>query len=282
MNRRNDNRSPVKPINRGRVMLYAVLLLCGVALMMMVRQCSTPSPFAPREIGHSGGDTIDVAIEYGPSTLYRYDDTLGGLAYDMLRDMARREGLVLKFHPVTSGSMAVGLLQSGAVELLVADTPMTSDYDSLVTFTAPVYLDRQVLVQRADSAGEVEVKSALDLANRRVTVAAGSPMLHRLRNLSAEIGDTIIIDVDSVHGAEQLVMMTGLGEVGMTVVNKRVADRVAASYPQLDAGTRISFTQFQSWMVNGRDTAMRSKIDTLIVRYRDTDGYRQLMKRYGL
>ena len=29
-----------------------------------------------------------MAIEYGPLSLYRYDDTLGGFSYDLLRQLA--------------------------------------------------------------------------------------------------------------------------------------------------------------------------------------------------
>ncbi len=278
-----DNRHKIFGGSRGRgkIVLYVVSLLVVIGFMAMLRQCSTPAPFAAARIGNSGGDTLDVAIEYGPMTLYRYDDTLGGFAYDALRIMSAENGVPVKFHPVTSGRQASRLLADGLVDLVVADTPMTADYDSSFAFTTPVYLDRQVLVQRVDSDG-VAVTSALELAGKRVTVTADSPMLHRLRNISAEIGDTIIIEVDSIHGAEQLVMMTALGDIDMTVVNKRLAESMSANYPSLDAGTRISFTQFQSWILRSSDSILRSRLDTMIVRFKAEEEYNRLVGRYGM
>lgn len=278
---RSQHRFASRP-KRGRLAVYVALLACAVVAMLMMRQCSTPGPFSASQVGHSGGDTIDVAIEYGPTTLYRYNDTLGGMAYDMLREMAA-DTLPMKFHPVTSGARALELLASGAVDLVVAEIPRTTDYDSVVAFTEPVYLDRQVLVQRTDSADSARyVKSVLDLAGRQVTVSAGSPMLHRLQNLSAEIGDTILINTDSIHGPEQLVIMTAIGDIEMTVVNNRVARRIAADYPALDVSTNISFTQFQSWMMHSDSTRLHSLVDSLIVRYRRSPRYERLIDRYGM
>lgn len=266
---------------RGRMILYVVLLVVAVVVMAMIRNCSTPSPFKRESLINSGSDTLDVAIEYGPMTLYRYADTLGGPAYDMIRDMMSRAGVPIKFHPVTSAGTAIGLLHDGSVDIVVAEMPRIADNDSLTRFTEPVYLDRQVLVQRLDSAGNKEVNSALDLAGRRVTVVSGSPMYHRLRNLSSEIGDTIIIESDSIHGAEQIVIMTALGEIDLSVVNSRVATSVASDYPDLDISTAISFTQFQSWLMRSDDTLI-VRIDSIIRNYRETPAYKSISIRYGL
>ncbi len=266
---------------KGRLTLYVVLLVIAVIIMAMVRDCSTPSPFSTTRISNSGPDTLDVAIEYGPMTLYRYHDTLGGFGYDLVRDMMARADRPLKFHPVTSARMGLQLLTDGTVDMVIAETPRTADSDSLVAYTEPVYLDRQVLVQRRDSAGEVRVKSALDLAGRQVTVAAGSPMYYRLRNLSDEIGDTIIIVPDSIYGAEQLVIMTALGEIEFAVVNNRVAQKIKPDYPQLDVSTDISFTQFQSWIMRSADSTIQ-EIDSIIRAYRLTPAYKEVQHRYGM
>lgn len=274
-------KTPVPAPLRGRMMLYIVLLVAATVLMAMIRTCSVPSPFSVLTRVNSGPDTLDVAIEYGPMTLYRYGDTLGAPAYDMLRDMMTRAGKPVKCHPVTSAGMAIGLLLDGTVDMVIAETPRTSGADTLLAFTEPVWLDRQVLVQRRDSAGGVAVRSALDLAGRTVTVAAGSPMMHRMRNLSDEIGDTIIIISDSIHGAEQLVMLTATGDVDMAVVNSRVAASVACDYPGLDTSTDISLTQFQSWLMRASDST-RAQVDSIIRAYRSTPAYSQLLRRYGL
>ena len=52
--------------------------------------------------GDSTGDTIDVAVVYDPLSYYVYDDTLGGLNYDMLRIMESQTKMPLKLWPVVS------------------------------------------------------------------------------------------------------------------------------------------------------------------------------------
>ena len=54
--------------------LYLALLAGVLFLMFMLKQCSSKSPYAHIAPSHSGGDTVDVAIEYSPLLLYRYAD----------------------------------------------------------------------------------------------------------------------------------------------------------------------------------------------------------------
>ena len=54
-------------------------------------------------------------------SLYRYDDTLGGFNYDVIREIARQKGLPLKFHPLTNISQGLDGLDSHKYDILVAD-----------------------------------------------------------------------------------------------------------------------------------------------------------------
>ena len=65
---------------RGQMILYIVLLAVVIACMVALSLCDRPK-VAPTE-RPSGGDTLDIAIEYSPVTYYTYDDTLGGYNYD--------------------------------------------------------------------------------------------------------------------------------------------------------------------------------------------------------
>ncbi len=100
---------------------------------------------------------------YGPLSLYRYDDTLGGFSYDLLRQLASERGLHLKFHPVVALGDALSGLDEGLFDIVVGAMPMTERYRERYAFTAPVYIDRQVLVQLRDSAGKAPIGSQLDM-----------------------------------------------------------------------------------------------------------------------
>lgn len=271
----------LKKIGSRRAPLYLGLLLLAACTMWMLRTCSVAVPSAVTDDKPSGGDTIDVAIDYGPMSLFTYDDTLGGFNYDLMRELAGREGLHVKFHPVTTPSQALDGLNAKIYDVIVSDLPVTLEDSGIVAFTDPVYLDKQVLVQRLALDGKSVVKTQLDLAGREVWVVANSPSADRLHNLSGEIGDTIIVREDPTYGAEQLVLMVAVGDIPMAVVNEKTARRLAGDYSQLDVSTAVSFTQFQSWAVRKNDVALVDSINSMLQRIKATPAYDSLVKRYS-
>ena len=58
-----------------KMTVYVGLLVVAVGMMVWLNRCSQA---APDGFVKSQGDTLDVAIEYSPLSLYTYDDTLGG------------------------------------------------------------------------------------------------------------------------------------------------------------------------------------------------------------
>lgn len=271
-------------IERSRLVLYVSMLLALVALIVVMNLCDrgggsdggdyVKSPLA------SGGDTIDVAIEYTPGYYYTYGDTLGGFNYDLFRLIAAQNGLKLKFHPVVTLAKGLDGIEKGYYSVLAAQFPVTRENKKRFLFSNPLYLDKQVLVQRKDSDGELSIKSQLDLGGDTVLVVAGSPMRDRLASLSREIGDTIHVKQDEMYGPEQLVMLVASGEAKFAVVNEGVARILAARYPQIDFSTEISLSQFQTWAVNINNQALLDKLNEWIDKAKKSPRYNELLKRY--
>ncbi|MCM1349498.1 MAG: transporter substrate-binding domain-containing protein [Firmicutes bacterium] len=272
----------VKKFWKGQAGLYLLLLAVAAGMMIGLKVCSSPPAGPQKQHTPSGGDTIDVAISYSPMTFYRYADTLGGFSYDMLREIARRNNMALKFHPVTSLTAMLQGLDSGLYDVVVSDMARTSDIDSTrYTFTSHVYLDRQVLVQRRDNSGSPMVDNQLQLGGRRVWVEAASPAYGRIHHLSQEIGDTIHIMADSNYTSEQLFLKVAVGDIPLAVVNEKVALLLAKEYPEIDISTSISFTQFQAWLVNRRDTLLLRRLNTAIDTLRNSSFAADLEERYS-
>jgi len=272
-----EHSNRLRPKSRRMAGTLLILLLLAVGAMWMLRVCSRNGA-SPASAPESAPDTLDVAIEYSPLSFYQYADTIGGFDYDLMRAIARQGGLKVKFHPFSSLRNALDGLSDGLFDIVVADAPATAEVRDEYAVTEPAYLDRQVLVQRHDSSAFVE--TPLQLGNKTVWVSAGSPAESRLRALSAEIGDTIFIRTDSIHGSEQLFILTATGEIERAVINDRIARAMAVDYPDIDISTAVSFTQFQSWLMRRTDTVMASRIDTLLVRFKATPAYSELHLRY--
>ncbi len=258
----------------------ALLALVG-ASMLALRHCQgqTATPVAATGKA-SGGDTIDVAIEYSPTTCYTYADTLGGFDYDLMRLIASQAHRPVKFHTIVSLGVAMSGLDAGRYDVVVAQFPLTRSHKGRYLFTDAVYVDNQVLVQRRLRGGGLAVRSQLDLAGDTVMIVAGSPMAERIASLSREIGDTIHTVAEREYGPEQLVMMVASGETRYAVVNRAIAVAMAARVKGIDASVPISMTQFQSWILRKDEGALRDSLNTWLRAAKSTGTYDALHKRY--
>lgn len=252
----------MKPLEKkpgSRVLLYLLLLIIALGLMFSLRRC--------RQWGDAGaarplGDTLRVAMQYAPGSFYVDGDTLAGRDYQALASL----GIPYRIYPITNPAEGLTGLRAGRYDLVIADLPQTADSADQYIFTSPIYLDRQVLVQRTDSPGAApRITSPLQLGGHTVVVPEGSPMVSRLENLSREIGDTILIHRRNAS-TERLLTELALGadSVPLVVANSTLAAEIAREYPAIDYSVPVSLTQFQSWVLRPDRTALRDTLNRLL------------------
>lgn len=271
-----------QPHNKKRtsqLTIYIILLAIVIAGMTAMRKCDTHNPYSRQTDGASGGDTLDVAIIYGPLSYFMYGDTLGGINYDVLRDIANEWNRPIKFWPVVSLKKSLDMLRSGKYDIL-ASLPTDASMKDNFTFTSPIFLDRQILIQRKLDDGSLKVTSGLDLANDTVHVEADSPAKARLQNLSKEIGSPIHIAEHNDLSAEYIFYKVASGEFKYAVINERMAKQLLGNYPQISIETPVSFTQFQSWVIKKQDTTLLKILNQRIASFKKTPAYQNLMYRY--
>ena len=80
---------------------------------------------------------------------------------------------------------------------------------------------------------------------------------------------------------EYLCIKVAKGEIRYAVVGEKTALAMQKRYPQLNIDNPMSFTQFQVWVLNRRDTTLRHDIDTWLDSYEGSEGYRKMLERYG-
>jgi ABC-type amino acid transport substrate-binding protein len=261
---------------RRQMAFYVLLLAVVIACMVALSYCD--KPVGAVAATHSGGDTLDIAIEYSPMTYYTYDDTLGGFNYDMLRLVSREAGRPMKFHPIVTLEKGLEGLDTGLYDVLVAQFPITASSRAHYLFTDSIYIDRQVLVQRADAR---RVKSQLQLAHDTVHVVRGSSMEERIASLGREIGDTIYVITEDTYGPEQLAMLVSTGEIKMAVINEFIARHMAEKLGNIDCSVSISLSQFQSWTLRHDNVALRDSLNAWVGRVKQHSAeYSALRQRY--
>lgn len=259
------------------LIVVAVLALTATGLM---RRCDMSRSTLANGYLRPGGDTLSVAIEMSPLTYSFQNDTAEGFDYQILSDIARKHDLELKFHPVGELEQAFQGLFDGKYDILVASMPRTNALKKYFPLTEAVYIDRQVLVQSADTASGSYIGAAHELAGDTVWISDGSPYLLRLRNLSRELGDSVYVANMDGHSSELLAIMTALGKIPRAVVGEAVARRIAADYPALDISTPVSLSQLQCWAVAPGDSVLLDSLNLWLVDYKSTPEYDALVEQY--
>lgn len=272
------------PVKKGRPAVLLALLAAVIVVMVLASKCSRPLPATatlhPPTV-KSGGDTLDVAVELSALTYMPQGDTVTGLDYAILSRIACAHGIPVKFHPFAPLSYALDGMEGGLFDMVISTFPSTADFKSKYRLTEEVYRDREVLVQLKDSPGYVP--AADGLGGDTVWIAPGSPFAGRIANLAAEIGDTIYVEQPQGRTAEHLVMLVASGDIPRAVVYGSLARRMKEElYPQLDTDTPVSFTQFQTWIVNPARAALADSLDVWLRQFRATPEYRALLESYKL
>ena len=265
---------------KGNAAVYIVLLVVIIALMAVLHKCSTKGGASYSDA--SGGDTLRVAIEYSPLSCYTYSDTLGGFCYDAVKLVAACGHRYVKFYPLVQLEEAIKGLNEERYDVLIAQFPVTKESREDFLFTDELYLDRQVLVQRADSTGVMKVKSQLDLAGCTLHVVKGSPMRSRIESLSREIGDSISVEEDADYGPEQLFVRVAIGEIDYAVINESTAKQLAVRYPDVNIDTGISFTQFQSMIIRKDNQELCDSVNSWLRTAKKLQAFASLRARYHL
>ena len=167
-------------------------------------------------------DTLRVATLYSPASYFHYRDENMGFDYSLVSALAREKGMELDLTVAPSLAKALDMLDSGRVDLVAYEVPVTAESKRRVVFTGPENYTHQVLVQpRGDSV----VRDVTGLVGKDIYVPADSKYYHRLRNLDSELGGGIrihAVDPDSIT-EEDLLDKVASGELPMTVVDSDIA-----------------------------------------------------------
>ena len=261
-----------------------IILLLVLVLMSILAKCSrearTPLFGSDKYPAHSGGDTLDIAIEITPLGYNISGDTISGIDYDIIRDLSRIHHRPVKLHPFAPLDYALGGLDAGVFDIVVSSLQSTTQLKGLVDVTEAVYIDRYVLVTA--TSGDTTATAAT-LGGDTVRIPRGSPVRASLVNLGRELGDTIYIDDSQALTTEHLLMLTAAGRIRRAVVAQGEARIAAAADPRLHICAPVTFNQFQVWAVaKNRNDRLLGTLNQWLKAYKASPRYAELLQRYRL
>lgn len=261
-----------------------IIMLLVLVLMSILAKCSrearTPLFGSDKYPAHSGGDTLDIAIEITPLGYNISGDTISGIDYDIIRDLSRIHHRPVKLHPFAPLDYALGGLDAGVFDIVVSSLQSTTQLKGLVDVTEAVYIDRYVMVS---ASAEDTTATAATLGGDTVRIPRGSPVRASLVNLGRELGDTIYIDDSQALTTEHLLMLTAAGRIRRAVVAQGEARIAAAADLRLHICAPVTFNQFQVWAVaKNRNDRLLGTLNQWLKAYKASPRYAELLQRYRL
>ncbi|MDE6091002.1 MAG: transglycosylase SLT domain-containing protein [Duncaniella sp.] len=230
---------------------------------------------------HKFPDTLRVATLYSPEAYFIYRGQEMGYDFELVTALAADKDMILKMEIAPSLSRAVEMLDSGYVDLIAYEVPVTAEYKDRVVPCGPENITTQVLVQPIK--GETElITDVTDLVGKDVYVESESKYEARIRNLNQEVGGGInihTVDRDTLI-TEDLIAMVSEGKIPLTVVDSDIARINKTYYSDLDITLPLSFEQRSSWAVAPDKAWLGDSINAWLNSENPRQEQAQLLKRY--
>ena len=109
---------PLK-LKKGSIVVYLVLLALVLVVMIIARNNSLKGS---AENKSEDRDTINVAIQISPFGVTTIGDSLGGIYYDKIRQIAVKQHFHPKISGITNIQTAISDLNNGVFDVVIADT----------------------------------------------------------------------------------------------------------------------------------------------------------------
>lgn len=264
------------------------LTLLPALLLVLTILAGTLSCGRNESSGHRSGDethkvpdTLRVVTLYSPASYFIYRGQEMGYDYELITALAVDRGLTLKVNIAPSLSRAIEMLDSGIVDLIAYEVPVTAEYKEKVVTCGPENITTQVLVQPRRGEDEL-ITDVTDLVGKDVYVEADSKYEARMQNLNQELGGGIRIhpvNRDTMI-TEDLIAMVSEGKIPLTVVDSDIAHINKTYYNDLDITMPLSFEQRSGWAVAPDKKWLGDSIDAWLNTDVNRGEQARLLKRY--
>jgi membrane-bound lytic murein transglycosylase F len=234
--------------------------------------------------------SLKALINYGATSYFIYKGNPMGFEYELLKKYTEEIGLELEVIPIKNMDSVFINLNAGKGDIVAANLTITNERRKEITFTEPIIITKQVLVQRKPDnwkklrKKELEkslLRSQIDLANKTITVREGSSFHSRLKSLADEIGSAIIIKTvggDTIM--ETLIEQVANKKIDYTIADKNIAIVSQWQYPNIDVNLNISSDQKIAWATRKNADSLTLSINTWLEEFRKTKKFKMLYTKY--
>ncbi|HLP06084.1 MAG TPA: transporter substrate-binding domain-containing protein [Paludibacter sp.] len=260
-------------IQIGFVLLVAMLLF---SIVMWVRYTRSHVHDLP-SIMESG--RLSVLTDSGRMGFSVKGDSVSGFQYEIVKAFADTLGLELVVTEQSDLKACMEDLNSGDYDIIADFVPITTEWKGQALFTNPLFVSRQVLVQRFVTDSTL-VTIPHQLANDSVFIPLNSAYKMRLMHLSDEIAEPVHIIEMKNMGTEQLVRMVAEGKIKNTICDEKFAKILKLQYPDIDISFPIGFEQQQAWVVHLKSPLLLARLNEFLSDFIGSSAYWEIYSKY--
>jgi membrane-bound lytic murein transglycosylase F len=236
-----------------------------------------------RDLEHILDEGVLIAVtDFNSTNYFLHKGEPMGYQFDLLQAFASHLGVRLEIIAENNLDEAFEMLEKGEVDLFANNLTITGARTKKYNFTIPHGKTRQVLVQRKVQPNDEQelLRNPIDLAKKIVYVQKSSASAHRLRNLSEEIGSSIVIVEMANYEMDELIELVACGEIDYTVCDEDVAKVNSFYYENIDIETPVSFDQNLAWAVGKHSPELLDKLNEWLSVFSNTAEYRIIRGKY--
>ncbi|MDL2223005.1 transporter substrate-binding domain-containing protein [Bacteroidales bacterium OttesenSCG-928-M11] len=262
-----------KPLWKYTILLIVILAIILGFMFYLRKLMSSETNDAPRdyhEIKNNG--ILNIITEYNSLGYYVSGDSISGLQYELSQYIAKQANIEVNIILENNLAKSIEQLLSREVDIIARNIPITNDNKEFLSFTVPLSLNKQVLIQRKfdENNPDIYIDNQIHLGNKQVYVPKDASAILRLKNLSEEIAEPIYIEEEVNYTAEQLIYRVVYKDIDYAVVDYGIALKNIEEFPEIDINTDISFTQLQSWAVRQESTILLDSLNSWITKWKES------------
>lgn len=233
---------------------------------------------------------LKVLTTYSGTSYFLYRGQPMGFEYELLKRFAEHLEVELEIQVSKNIDSLLYQLNAGDVDLVAHGLTITSERKQKVDFTDYLYLTHQVLIQKKpdnwrnmnwSSIQSELVHDAIELIGDTVSVRVNSSYMHRLQNLSKEIGGKIAIDtILGNYSTDKIIKMVVDGEIKYTVADNNIANINSSYYPVLNIEVPISFSQRIGWAVRSSSPDLKKAVNEWLKGMKKKTAYYVIYNKY--
>lgn len=233
---------------------------------------------------------LKALLVYSSTSYFLYKGKPMGYEYELLQRLADHLRLDLEIKVSKDLDLLLEDLIQGEVDIMAYSIAITSERKKIVSFTDPLYVTRQVLVQRKpdnwrkmtlDNIRKQLVQDPLDLIGDTVSVRKNTNYYERLTNLSKEIGGKIFINTLKGNiSTDEIIKMVADGKIKYTLANKNLANINASYFPMLDISVPMSSSQRIAWAVRSNSPELLEATNSWLKSQKRKTDYNVIYNKY--